>query len=208
MADNFKVGYFLEDRGHEILLKAFVHRIAIEKGFRPGSWKDDVRAARGGRSIEAFKYFLQDFHEIVESFPFDLLIVASDGNCKGYLERRQQLVSHAEKSIQCALDNIVFAIPDPHIERWYMDDPDGFNRALGFGALPVLPSYKCEKGLYKNVMKQAAASPEVYVQFGGYEYGEKIVQEMDIYKATKNDSSLKHFIDDLGSALVRISKFG
>jgi hypothetical protein len=55
-------------------------------------------------------------------------------------------------------------------------------------------------------MKSAVASSEVSVQFGGYEYGEKIVQEMDLYTATKNDSSLKHFIDDLGSALARISK--
>ncbi len=208
MADKLVVGYFLEDRGHAVLLKAFFHRIAAEKGFRPENWKDDVRAARGGGSIGAFKSFLQDLQVVGNTFPFDLLIVASDGNCKGYLEKRQQLVNYAEKSIQDALDRLVFAIPDPHIERWYMDDPGGFNRALGFGALPVLPSYKCEKGLYKNVMKQAVASSEVYVQFGGYEYGEKIVQEMDIYAAIKTDPSLKHFIDELGSALIRIAKSG
>lgn len=57
-------------------------------------------------------------------------------------------------------------------------------------------------------MRQAVASSEVYVQFGGYEYGEKIVQEMNIYAAIKNDPSLKHFIDDLGSALTRIAKLG
>lgn len=124
MADNFKVGYFLADRGHEVLLKAFVHRLAAEKDFSPENWKDDVRAARGGRSIEAFKRFLRDLHTPEGSFPFE----------------------------------------------------------------------------------QAVSSSEVYVPFAGYEYGEKIVQEMDIYTATKNDPSLKHFIDDLGSALVRISK--
>jgi hypothetical protein len=54
-------------------------------------------------------------------------------------------------------------------------------------------------------MRQAVASSEVFVQFGGYEYGEKIVQEMNIYTAMKNDPSLKHFIDDLSSVLTRIA---
>jgi hypothetical protein len=57
MVNKIKIGYFLEDRGHEILLKAFVHRLAVEKGFSPEDWKDDVRAARGGKSIGAFKKF-------------------------------------------------------------------------------------------------------------------------------------------------------
>jgi hypothetical protein len=149
--------------------------MAAEKGLEHGAWKDDVRAARGGKSIGAFKQILQDTGAFGENFPFDLLIVASDGNCKGYVEKRQQLSGYAERSVRHFLDRVVFAIPDPHIERWYMDDPQGFNRALGFGALPVLPSYKCEKGLYKNVMQQAVTSPDVYVQFGGYEYGEEIV---------------------------------
>lgn len=208
MADSIKVGYFLEDRGHETLIKAFVRRLAAEKGFEFSNWEDDVRAARGGGSIDAFKTFLRDIQALGDIFPFDILIVASDGNCKGYQEKRQQLTSYAERSIKYALDNVVFAIPDPHIERWYMADPEGFNKALGFGALPVLPPYKCEKGHYKNVMRQAVASPEVYVQFGGYEYGEKIVEEMNIYAAIKNDPSLKHFIDDLSSTLTIIASIG
>ena len=51
MAAKLRIGYFLEDRGHEILLKAFVARVAKEKGFKPGGWFDDVRAAIGGKSI-------------------------------------------------------------------------------------------------------------------------------------------------------------
>jgi len=102
------------------------------------------------------------------------------------------------------LDKLVFAIPDPHIEKWFLNNPKGFNRALGSGVLPVLPPYKCEKGIYKKVMKDAMLSSEIDSQFGGYEYGEQIVEEMDLYEAGKTDSSLKHFLEDIGNALKRL----
>lgn len=136
--------------------------------------------------------------------PFDLLIVASDGNCMGYQDKKKQLLGYAEKAKFPRLDILTFAIPDPHIEKWYVADPKGFNRAIGSGALPTLPPYKCEKGRYKGVMREAIASSDVSPQFGGYEYGEKIVEEMDFYEATRTDQSLKHFIDDLRGVLKRI----
>ncbi len=201
--DKIRIGYFLEDRGHEIILKAFVSRVAKEKGLRPGEWFDDVRAATGGKSIEAYKVFLKDISRLDKPVPFDILIIASDGNCSGYPEKKQQLLKYAEKTQFSQLDILVFAIPDPHIERWYLNDPEGFNQAIGSGALPVLPPYKCEKGRYKKVMRDAVASSDVKSQFGGYEYGEKIVEAMDLYRAIKKDASLKHFIDDLKDAFTR-----
>lgn len=208
MAVKIRIGYFLEDRGHEVFLKAIVKRIAMEKGFIPGEWIDDVRSASGGKSIQGYKTFLKDLSKLKGHFPFNVLIVASDGNCQGYIQKRNQLIGYAEKSKIDHLDfnRFIFAIPDPHIEKWYMNDPKGFNAAIGSGVLPVLPPYKCEKGLYKKIMKDTIASSCVTPQFGGYEYGERIVEEMDFYEAGKADSSLKHFINDLGSALQRIKE--
>ena len=203
MADKIRVGYFLEDRGHEIILKAFVTRVANEKGLKRGDWLDDVRAATCGKSIEAYKIFLKDISRLDKPIPFDILIIASDGNCSGYTEKKQQLLKYAEKTQFPQLDILVFAIPDPHIERWYLNDPEGFNQAIGSGALPVLPPYKCEKGRYKKVMRDAVASSDVKSQFGGYEYGGKIVDAMNLYRALKNDASLKHFIDDLKDVFTR-----
>jgi hypothetical protein len=204
MAAKITIGYFLEDRGHEIFLKAIVARMAKEKGFRPGEWSDDVRSATGGQSIQKYRSFLKYISRMKRHFPFDILIVASDGNCKGYVEKKHQLLGYAEKAKIAFLDKIVFAIPDPHIEKWYLNDPNGFNRALGSGVLPVLPPYKCEKGVYKKVMKDVIASSDIAPQFGGYEYGERIVEEMDLYDAGKADSSLKHFLEDIGNALQRL----
>ena len=122
--------------------------------------------------------------------------------------KKKQLSGYAEnaKIAHLDLDRIIFAIPDPHIEKWYINDPKGFNKAIGSGALPVLPSYKCEKGRYKKVMNEAFSSSNITPQFGGYEYGERIVEEMDIYEAGKADHSLKHFIDDLGNILQRLKE--
>ena len=203
MVDKIRIGYFLEDRGHEIILKAFVTRAAKEKGLKRRDWLDDVRAATGGKSIEAYKVFLKDISRLDIHVPFDILIIASDGNCSGYTEKKQQLLKYSENTQFSQIDILVFAIPDPHIERWYLNDPEGFNQAIGSGALPVLPPYKCEKGRYKKVMRDAVASSDVKSQFGGYEYGEKIVDAMDLYRAIKNDASLKHFIDDLKDAFTR-----
>ncbi len=83
-----------------------------------------------------------------------------------------------------------------------MNDPRGFNKAVGSRALPA---YKCERGVYKKIMKEAIASSEITPLFGGYEYGERIVEEMDLYNAAKKDVSLKHFIDDLSNAFTRIT---
>ncbi len=52
--------------------------------------------------------------------------------------------------------------------------------------------------------KRVIASSDIAPQFGGYEYGERIVEEMDLYDAGKADSSLKHFLEDIGNAWQRL----
>jgi hypothetical protein len=207
MAAKIRIGYFLEDRGHETLLKSLVSRVARENGLRSGGWFDDVRSATGGKSIQAYRSFLRDMSKQDGTFPFDILIVASDGNCKGYQDKKSQLLKFAHQADFSNMDLLVFALPDPHIERWYMDDPVAFNRAFGSGILPVLPRYKCKKGHYKKIMQDAIATGEVKPQFGGYEYGHKIVEGMDLYGAAKGDASLRHFIDDLSDAIKRLKSF-
>lgn len=203
-----RVGYFLEDRGHESFVRALVARTAREKGFPQEGWVDDVRASTGGKSIQAYREFLKGLRGGVQHLPFDVLIIASYGNCHGYLERKNQLVGYAQRMKLTELDRIVFAIPDPHIERWYMADPKAFNRVFGGGNVPALPAYKCQKSFYKKVMQDAIASSEVTPQFRGYEYGPRIVDEMNLYVTGKEDPSLKHFLDDLADAITRVKESG
>jgi len=53
-------------------------------------------------------------------------------------------------------------------------------------------------------MQDAISSSKVRPLFGGYEYGERIVEEMDLYEAAKADASLKHFMDDFGDAIKQM----
>lgn len=112
MGDEIKVGYFLEDRAHENILKSLVERVALEYG--GVKVLHDVRSARGGKSIRNYKEFLKLFQKS-QATSFDLLVVAIDGNCYSYADRIKKLRELAAKAIYPNLNAIVFAIPDPHI---------------------------------------------------------------------------------------------
>lgn len=172
-----KIGYFLEDRSHESFLKALVRRIAQEEGFSERDLIHDVRSCRGGRVITEYKRFLKECRR-GSTVPFDILVVAMDGNCRGYNERARELKQCAERAQYPALDRIVSAIPDPHIERWYLIDADVVRKALNTSRGPDIPAYKCEKGYYKRVLWGAVRSAGVKSQLGGVEYGERIIQNI------------------------------
>lgn len=109
------VGYFLEDIAQEHFIKAIVERVATGQGLLSQTLLHDVRNATGGvsRVIWEFKSFLRDHARGHES-AFDVLVVAIDGNCTGYLAKKQQLLHLKEQTGYGGL--IVCAIPDPHVE--------------------------------------------------------------------------------------------
>lgn len=121
------VNLFVEDRAHELFLNALVlrlakhHKVAVEVTFY---------SARGGHGMvmNKLKVYINRFQNDTEKLP-DLLIVAIDGNCKGFLERKQE-VDGVTKSLS---EKVICAIPDPHIERWLLLDSSAFKRALGKG---------------------------------------------------------------------------
>ena len=78
-------------------MKALVARVAKEKGLKQGERMDDVRAATGGKSIQAYRTLLKDLARLNNFAPFDILIITSDGNFSGYRKKKQQLLGFAEK---------------------------------------------------------------------------------------------------------------
>lgn len=163
-----RIGYFLEDRAHENFLKALVRRIAEEEGFPESDLAHDVRSGWGGKTIPEFEQFLKEYRS-GHAVPFDMLVVAVDGNCRGYNERAKDLRQSAERAQFPALDRIVFAIPDPHIERWYLIDAEAVRKALNTSRGPDIPAYKCEKGYYKSVLRETVRSAGIESLLGGVE---------------------------------------
>ena len=196
-----RIGYFVEDIRHESFVKSLVARIAGEMGLPPETLRPTVWNATGGRGavLRSLERFLRDVSGESQS-PLDVLIVAIDGNCSTYLEQRRLIDEAAQRSGYPR--KAVCAVPDPHIERWYLADPDGFQRALGAANVPPLPAYKCERGVYKQALRQAIGQVGVVPPLGGAEYGADIAETLDLFAAGKADSGLKHFVRDLRAALA------
>lgn len=201
-----RVGYFLEDRAHESFLKTLVKRVAQEEGFHEEELVHDVRSSRGGgKSIAKFLAFLKE-HKGRDTLPFDLLVVARDGNCRGYNDSAKELRQCAERAHFPAVERIVFAIPDPHIERWYLIDGEAFKKALGTSRRPDVPAYKCKRAYYKRVLREQVQDAGIGSSLlGGVEYGERIAENMaDWYHAGEKDIGFKHFWEDLRQLLRKL----
>lgn len=196
MAAKITVGYFLEDIGQERFLVALVERVAKEKELSSDRLRHDVRNATGGqgKALGELRRFLRDVSREQEQ-PFDLLVVAIDGNCHGYSKRRKDIRAIVKRSGYPSL--VVYAIPDPHVERWYLADPDKFRQVLDTNVVPEVPSYKCERGYYKQILRRAVQQTGIAAQLGGLEYGPDIARALDLYAAGKADTGFKHFVDEL-----------
>lgn len=83
-----EISLFAEDLAHEVVIKALLSRFARAYGVEV-----HIRAysVRGGRSkaIRELEQYLRDLRNSA-GLP-DMLIVATDANCKGYVYRRNEI---------------------------------------------------------------------------------------------------------------------
>jgi hypothetical protein len=192
-----RIGYFLEDRGHEQFIVNLTKRITFE--INPSiSIDHDVKSSTGGagRATTEFKQYLASFAR-GNAEMCDILIVAIDGNCKGYTEKRNALLKIKDSTQYRG--EVIFAIPDPHIEYWYMADPGCFPRATDIDITPTPPAYKCERYRYKNALREAFRQGGV--SSDGIEFGKDFAEKMDFFPAGKTCDSLRLFVEGLRSAL-------
>jgi hypothetical protein len=192
-----KVLYFLEDRAQEGFIRALVNRIVQDLPIPVESLQHDIRSARGGSTvIPEFEKFMKDSTRFSPS-TISLLVVAIDGNCKGYNNRIKQLKKCMSET-HPLVDKIAFAIPDPHIERWYIMDQRAFKNGVGVDSAPKMPPYKCDKEYYKNLLRNALINCGVSSLFGGSEYAENIVRSIvSIETLLRQDNSFKNFVEDV-----------
>ena len=200
-----RVGYFLEDIAHEKFITALVRRVSREVGLTQQTLEHVIYNASGGKgqTMTELRRFLRDVQR-GRIPPTPVLVVAIDGNCQGYTEKHNEIRRVAGDYGYAG--QLVCAIPDPHIERWYMADPGGLQQAIGAGVRPVPPAYKCERGRYKRAMLDVFADVGIKPLLGGAEYGNDVVEAMDLYAAQQADPALKHFVDHLKEALSPFSR--
>ncbi len=113
-----QVRIFCEDEAHENTITALIRRLARELGV---AIRISTSSARGGhgRVRTELRHFQRDFPRIGDRT--DLLVVAIDANCQGFQEARNSIRELIEIRL---FPTFVLAIPDPHIERWLLAEPE------------------------------------------------------------------------------------
>ena len=196
MSDPLVVDLFVEDLAHEVFVRALVDRIAREEQV---ALRAQARSARGGhpRALEEFGTYqsLIEKGALAHHTP-DVIIVVIDGNCSTARKKREEIERAARPSL---LGRLVAGCPNPHVERWFLADPDSFHEVVGHR--PVVGRGKCERGHYKRLLAEAIRQGNQPATLGGIEFAAELVEAMNLYRAGKGDSSLKAFIDDLRGKL-------
>jgi hypothetical protein len=191
----FRIIFFLEDTAQAAFVRPLVERLILEEGKDLHNYDLHVVSSSGGGSIRAYKEFVRVAKKR-KNLEADVLVVGSDGNCNGFVKRKQQLF---DASRGLPYTEVISAVPDPHIERWYLLDSQALARAAGVPVKVVSPTVKCDKNRYKSLLKKAFTDQGVDPPMGGAEYGGLVVKSMDLYKAGTVDHSLRDFIDQVRS---------
>ena len=180
------VALFGEDYAHRQIVGAPVRRLAAEIRIEARmDWRSAVH--RHGRVVQEFNTYLHDLNR--QGGRPDLIIVATDANCKGLNERSREL---ERPNVPVP---VIKAIPDPHIERWLLLDGAAFRAVLGRGC--DAPDQKCERERYKRLLINAIYDAGIMPSLGGIEFAEDIVKYMNIDRAARSDPSLQRFVTEI-----------
>ncbi len=181
------ISLFVEDSGHRLFLETLLHRLSTQYSL---PIETDFLSARGGHGkvIGELKNYMHTLQNNKSDLP-DLLIIAIDGNCKGFQGRKQEI----ELLVKGFTRQIIYAIPDPHIERWLLLDSAAFKKVLGRGC--SAPTQKCERDLYKRLLRDAVRQAGVNTRLGGIEYTEAIVDVMNL-----------EYLEGVGDSLSKLLK--
>jgi len=158
---------FGEDYGHEVVAKTLLLRMAKAEGVCIDT---SVWSCRGGygKMMNELREFTEELKAGRHYLP-DLLLIATDADCKGITARTQEVMSCVPEALHSFTSCL---IPDPHVERWLLLDSQAFKSILGLGC--QAPDAKCERYRYKKLLREAVASCGVTPQLGGLEYAEGI----------------------------------
>jgi hypothetical protein len=195
MSHPLEVHCFCEDIAHENFIYALIKRVAEEKNQQVSI--EVLNATEGSKVWDELRQYLHECSRGKWRIP-DLLVVVKDGNCEGSQQVRRRIQELVRKCAP-AIPQLVSAVPDPHIERWYLEDQKALKAVLP-GARTQKLRYKCEKERYKNALLEAFYKAGIVPLSGGAEYGERIAQELD---PSRMDLSFQTFFRELQQAFRR-----
>jgi hypothetical protein len=201
MRERPRIDLYCEDSGHEQFVRALLARVAADLGLR---FTLSTVSGRGGhgRAVTEFKAWqraVSSGRGLAFEIP-DLLVLVIDANCSGWTHVRRELEQTVDRQVfpRCAI-----GCPDPHVERWCLADPGAIQEVLETSA-PEDPG-KCERHLYKQLLRQTIRSAGQPILTSEMEYAPDLVAAMDLFRAGKNQPSLRHFTEEIRNALQSLS---
>ena len=200
MSKPVPIDLFVEDRAHEELLKPLITRIGEEEQVRV---QVSVRTARGGhaRALSEFRIYQRAAAAATFSGQLaELVVVGIDGNCSTFANARDRIQQATEPIFT---DRLVVACPDPHIERWYLADPQSFSIVVG--DQPKVGTRKCARDHYKQILADSIQRAGHPPTLGGIEFASELAAAMNLYRAGRNANSLRIFLNDLRARLRNFS---
>jgi hypothetical protein len=188
-----RVDLFAEDRSHEEFTRPLIQRLVAEEGGYPVI---KVISAQGGhgRAVDEFKVYQRYVVRSLVRSP-DLAVVVIDANCRGWNSVRAEIQAAVDPEL---LPPVVVGCPDPHVERWYMADPESFYEVVG--ASPAKERTKCDRDRYKALLSEAVLKGRNPPTLGGIEFAREIVRAMNLYRASTGIPSLRAFVNDVRDA--------
>ncbi|MCX7866138.1 MAG: DUF4276 family protein [Limisphaera sp.] len=147
--------------------------------------------------MQEFRSFQRLIESAAETAP-DLIVVGMDGNCVSFAGKKREIL---EATGERHRDKVIAACPDPHIERWYLADPDSFHQVVG--SRPNLGTGKCTRDFYKRALADAVRRAGHPSTLGGMEFAPELVAAMDLYRAGKAEPSLGDFLNEFRAGLRR-----
>ncbi len=193
MRDVCRIICFFEDVAHERFIKTIIKRVAQQVGIQA---KISVRSAtHGSRVWRELEQYLRDIKKKAEPMP-DVLVVVIDGDCQKEMQVRRRVQGLTSK-YGFPNEFVVCAIPNPHIERWYLEDQQALVQVIP-NAKPQKLRYKCERDWYKRALVETIRRAGIEPLLGGAEYGDEIARSLN---PSRLDPSFRNFWDELCSVL-------
>jgi hypothetical protein len=198
MDERLRLDLYCEDSGHEQFTGTLLRRIARDLEV---PLDVQTRNSRGGhgRALREFLAWQKVAAQRGSGSPIpDLLVLIIDANCNSWSECHHGLDESIDSTLFPAY---AIGCPDPHIERWCFADPNAIQQVLGCPC-PADPG-KCERDFYKHLLRETILEAGQLILTDEMEYAPDLVEAMDLFRAGKNQPSLRHFIDEVRAALQR-----
>lgn len=134
----YNIALFGEDSGHEAFISAVVERLINKRQINAKLNNVSVRGGRG-RAVSELNQYLRDRRVYEGDLP-DIIIVAIDSNCDDVADKIREIRRGISKHESVFRELVVYAIPDPHIERWMLIDSEAFKKVFGPGVAHLTTS--------------------------------------------------------------------